>query len=159
VGAVQSATAARDAAERSVRAAETALATERANRTRTEGMLRDAETTIRDLREKLATANQNLHGVQAELAAERQAHQVADDDVIRPAVSEAASIVAPIRDATVPVVRRPVGRPRKIMIASSVGNSIRSPEKHKNTTKDGSKKTSQHADDQEPVQWWVEGWK
>jgi hypothetical protein len=122
-------------------------------------MLRDAETTIRDLREKLATANQNLHGVQAELAAERQAHQVADDDVIRPAVSEAASIVAPIRDATVPVVRRPVGRPRKIMIASSVGNSIRSPEKHKNTTKDGSKKTSQHADDQEPVQWWVEGWK
>jgi chromosome segregation ATPase len=57
----QSAMVAKDAADRKMRAAESALATERSARVRSEGMLRDAEATIRALRQKLATANQNLH--------------------------------------------------------------------------------------------------
>src|SRR6185437_16250095 len=46
------------ATARSARAAESALATERATRTRIEGMLRDADATVHDLRQKLAAANQ-----------------------------------------------------------------------------------------------------
>src|ERR1019366_351118 len=118
IAGAQSAMTARDTAERNMRAAETALATERATRTRTEGMLRDAAATIRDLREKLATANQTIHTMRAELAAERLARPNADDTALPPiAVQE--TVVATVRDAAVPVIRRPVGRPRKTAIAET----------------------------------------
>ena len=105
-------TTAMDAAERTVRAAETALATERATRSRTEGMLRDAEATIKDLREKLATANHNLHAARVERAVERQVHQMADDEPIA-----APEIAAPTdrQETAVPKVRRPRGRPHKVV--------------------------------------------
>jgi hypothetical protein len=188
VAAAQSIMAAKDTAERSVRAVEATLATERATRVRTEGMLRDAEATIRDLRDKLATANQNLRGVQAERAAEREAHQVPDDDVIRSAVSASVPVVAPIRDATVPVVRRPRGRPGKVAAAPEVmataspmettAPTLRRPvgrprklavmpsnqPPSKATTTAERPKAAKPVKpveiaDSEPVQWWLPGWR
>jgi hypothetical protein len=124
VAAAQSAMAAKDTAERSVRAAEAALATERATRIRMEAMLRDAEVTVRDLREKLATANQNFRDVQAESDAERNAHQVADD-AAQPVVAVPQTVAVPTRDAAAPTARRPVGRPRKIVTAEAILTPIR----------------------------------
>jgi hypothetical protein len=204
VNASQSAMVARDAAERKMRAAESALATERSARVRSEGMLRDAEATIRALREKLATANQNLHTMQAELSAERLLGQKAGDGMI--VVPE--TMVPTIREDGSPVVRRPVGRPRKIAAAQPVratitpseaplaivspnvdaaGAIVKRPvgrprktvvvepiqmlERQSRKLKASSRVTTPFAgkttlkdrqrahDDQEPVQWWVEGWR
>jgi hypothetical protein len=203
INAAQSAMAAKDAAERSVRAAESALANERAARARIEGMLRDAEATVRDLREKLAAAHQTLRGTQAELATDRQARSSEDDAVI--VMPEAAT---PIRKTEIPVIRRPVGRPRKATMAEmdqtpakppekplairdgtiplnvdAVGQAVRRPVGRprkmvvveptskvmtppkkgqvsgKRAAKSVQKIKDRDADDQEPVQWWVEGWK
>ena len=193
VSAAQSAMMAKDTAERNMKAAESTLATEKATRLRTEGMLRDAEATIRDLREKLATANQSLHLVQAELAAERQARPIADgtavaavalDEITAPTAPEPVVPIArrpvgrprktlvvdwgeasllPIRERQVvvanatPTVRRPVGRPRKITVAQPVGESGSPSEMPNALAKGGTKNISKYTDDQEPVQWWVEG--
>ena len=193
IAAAQSAMAASDTAERTMRAAEKALAAERANRARTEGMLRDAETTIRDLREKLATVNQALHGSQAELVAEREAHRVADDEPIeapeiaaptdrqetaapkvrrpvgRPRKIAAAKIgqesMTPlaesqvIRNAGAPAARRPVGRPRKMAAIHPIEKQANPPRKAPTLGKSATGIASSRADDQEPIQWWVEGWK
>jgi hypothetical protein len=203
VAAAQSAMATKDTAERSVRAAEAALASERAARVRTEGMLRDAEATIRDLREKLASANQTLRGVQTELVAEHQAREVAYDTV-RPVITAPETVVATVRDVAMPTVRRPVGRPRKIVTAESilkpirqsieaqasreveagstqhaggpsvrrqvgrprkmtaaqpVEKPVRPPRKAQMPGKAITKMPSSRADDQEPIQWWIDGWK
>jgi hypothetical protein len=201
ISAAQSAMTARDAAERTMRAAETALATERATRVRTEGMLRNAETTIRDLRAKLGTANQNLHGVRAELGAERQARQNVGDGVV--AAPETA--VVPARDVAAPTVRRPVGRPRKIGVVApvealivpsdgsrsslkneappnqhaaaptlrrpvgrprktAVAQPVEKPIKPSKKAQASAKVVRRNAvssrdDDQEPIQWWIKGWK
>jgi hypothetical protein len=195
VNAAQSAMTAKDTAERTMRAAETALATERATRVRTEGMLRDAEATIRDLREKLATANQTIHTMRAEISAERQTRPKADD-ATQPAMAVHETVVATVRDAIAPTVRRPVGRPRKAAVVETakapiwpmtqrqvIGNNdatpvmrrpvgrprktvvvlaeqpIRPTKKPQATARPVTKRASQQTDDQEPVQWWVEGWK
>jgi hypothetical protein len=203
VNAAQSAMVARDTAERKMRAAEAALVAERATRTRIEEMLRDAEATIRDLREKLATANQKLHSMQAELATERAARSSAEDRVVvmpeamvptipkgglpvirrpvgRPRKILAAQpvqtmttpsekpqvIVSPIVDGAGQIVKRPVGRPRKVVVEPSE-TLITQP---KNPSVSGKSVTAiparakqrdqrRRTDDQEPVQWWVEGWK
>jgi hypothetical protein len=160
VSAAQSAIAARDIAERSMRAAESASTSERANRARIEGMLRDAETTIRDLREKLATANQTT---QVERAAERLNRQSADEGLI--VASEAT--VPTARDSGWPVVKRPVGRPRKMVDAEPIQASAKPSEEAqasgeataKLAGKMAKEDRGRRADDQEPVQWWVEGWK
>jgi hypothetical protein len=160
VAAAQFAIAARDAAERSVRAAESALASERAARGRVEGMLRDAEATIRDLREKLATANQTM---QVERAAERLNRQSADDGLI--VVPEA--MVPTVRDGGLPVVKRPVGRPRKVAVVEPFQASTKPSEEAQASGKATAKLAGKMAKedrgrrtyDQEPVQWWVEGWK
>jgi hypothetical protein len=189
VSTAQSAIAARETAERSARAAESALISERGNRARIEGMLRDAETTIRDLREKLATANQTM---QVERAAERLNRQSADDEVnvasevmvptvrddglpvverpvgtsrkialAQPAptmispVDEPLAIVSPTVGAVAPASRRPVGRPRKMVVVEPIS-------KVKFRTKEAKQQQTlgnRGADIQEPVQWWVEGWK
>ena len=172
------------------------MATERATRVHTEGMLRDAEATIRDLREKLATANQTIHTMGAELAAERLARPK-PDDATRPAMAIHETVVATVRDAAVSIIRRPVGRPRKIvavvesaeapiwpmaqpqLIREDAASAVRRPvgrprkitvvqplekpirptKKPQPTAKAVTKKSNQQTDDQEPVQWWVEGWK
>jgi hypothetical protein len=203
VAAAQSAMATKDGAERSMRVAEAALATERATRVRTEGMLRDAQATIKDLREKLATANQNLRGMQSELDAEREARPT-DDAAPGPAIAMPETVMAPVRDVAVSTVRRPVGRPRKTVVVGpvpmlimhldessaspghktppnqnaivqtirrSVGRPrktavvlpvqkpITPPTKAQAPIKPITKKATSRADDQEPIQWWIEGWK
>ena len=203
VAAAQSAIAAQDTAERSARAAESALASERAARGRVEGRLRDAEATIRDLREKLAMANQTIHATQAELTAERLNRQKADDGVIavaeakvqtvrggglpvvkRPVgrprkvalaqppptmigpVEEPQARVSPNVDAVVSTFRRPVGRPRKLVVAEPISAHLTQPKKAQvsdevmtNAAKPKQQDQRRRADDQEPVQWWVEGWR
>jgi hypothetical protein len=199
VNAAQSAMVAKEAAERKMRAAESVLANERAGRIRTEGMLRDAEATIRDLREKLATANQNLHTTQAELSAERLVSQAAVDGmivvpgtmvptiredrspVIRRPVGRPRKIVAaqPVQTMTMPsekplavvspnadvagaIVRRPVGRPRKVVVAQPTQTPIKQSRSEAAAKSAGGvtqKDQGRRTDDQEPVQWWVEGWK
>jgi hypothetical protein len=159
VAAAQTAIAARDIAERSTRAAETAFTSERANRARIKGMLRDAETTIRDLREKLATANQTM---QVEKAAERLNRQSADDEVIVPEAK-----LQTVRDGKLAVVKRPVGRPRKLALVQPAPAMIRPVEEAQESDEAGAgsggrmakKDRGRRIDDQEPVQWWVEGWK
>jgi hypothetical protein len=204
LSAAQSAIAARDVAERSTRAAETALTSERANRARIEGMLRDAETTIRDLREKLATANQTM---QVERAAERLNRSTDDGVIVEP-----EAIAPTVRDGGLPVVKRPVGRLHKVPLAQPVPTMIRPGEEppvirnetvppNVNNVASASRRPvgiprklvavepiqalaepsgkaqasgnavarltgsvsqkdrGQRPDDQEPVQWWVEGWR
>jgi hypothetical protein len=210
VVAAQSAIAARSNAERTLASTETALATERSARDRTNRALQDAEATIRDLREKLATANQTLNMVQAEMAAERLARPEAEDalrsviaarEVVAPPIQDASvpmvrrpvgrprktamaqpieTIITPPKkplvlregipanqdEAAVPIIRRPVGRPRKIVVVEPIETSARQPGKSSASGKNVAKKTNkpkkverQSADDQEPVQWWVEGWR
>jgi multidrug efflux pump subunit AcrA (membrane-fusion protein) len=188
INAAQSAIVAKDIAERSARASEAALATERAARARIEGMLKDVEATVRDLREKLATANQTIKSTQIELSAERLAKSSVDDGV-----GVVPEVDAPIdRDGGLPVVRRPVGRPRKTTIMDTVQTMITPPEtplgireeaippdtdaavpiirrpvgrprKAQGVAKAAKKPTqkvsNRHSNDQEPVQWWIEGWK
>jgi hypothetical protein len=196
IAATYSAAAAKDTAERAMRAAETALAAERTTRRRTKGMLRGAEATIRDFREKLATANHDLQTIRA---ADRLAGQEADD-VPLPAMAVEETVMATARDAAVPIIRRPVGRPRKVAVkepikvsneprilqdgrappnrdataptgrrpvgrprkaamVQPVGEPIGPSGKPLASAEIGTKKTDQQTDDQEPVQWWVEGWR
>jgi hypothetical protein len=199
VNAAQSAMVARDVAERKMRAAEAALVAERGNRTRIEEMLRDAEATIRDLREKLATANQNLHTMPAELATERAAKSSADDrvvvvpeatvptiskgglPVIRRPVGRPRKILAvqpvqtmtppsekplvtvsPVVDASAPPARRPVGRPRKTVVEQPSHTTTKPSGKAQLSGSDHKPKQmvrNRGGDDQEPIEWWVEGWK
>jgi hypothetical protein len=194
VKAAQSAMVVKDAAERSSRAAESALASERAARARVEGMFRDAEATIRDLREKLAAANHALHATEAELGAERQTHLTVEDQIVVtkevdaptirevalptvrksvgrprkiPAVEPAQAITTPLKmpqastdheEAVVPVIRKPVGRPRKVT-APEVQTPFNSVKNSTASAKVVTKKTTNRTEDEEPVQWWVEGWK
>jgi len=173
VSAAQTAIAARDIAERSMRAAESALTSERANRARIDGMLRDAETTIRDLREKLATANQTM---QVEKAAERPNRQSTNDGVIVEPTRNAPTV----RQSGLPVVKRHVGRPRKVTVAQPAPAMIWPVEEPLAIREAVSaNKNEAHVpiirrpvgrprrtaevnpiiDDQEPIQWWVESWK
>jgi hypothetical protein len=166
-------------------------------------MLRDAEATIRDLREKLGAANQNLHGVRAELVAERLAGQEADDGlivvpeamvpttrenelpVVRRPVGRPGKIVAvqPVQTKTTPsekllaigspnidvagaIVRRPVGRPRKIVVEpiQTSAKQSRTPQAFGRAVTNQAEQPKQKvgnrgADDQEPIQWWVQGWR
>jgi hypothetical protein len=196
ISAAQSAMTAKDIAERTMRAAETALATERATRARTEGRLREAEATIRDLREKLATANQTIHTMRAELAAERLTRPKANDAPL-PTIAVHETVMATVPGVIAPIVRRPVGRPRKAAVvetaqapiwpmtqpqvirdagAPAVRRPVGRPRKtavvHKPVGKPDTSSVTPQApakvvkknapsrpDDQEPVQWWVEGWK
>jgi hypothetical protein len=120
VGAAYSAIAAKDAAERTVKAAEAAVTAQRAARDRSDRALLEAEATIRDLRAKLATAHQALQAAQAELAAERQARPKAIE--ASPTAIMAPESTAPTdrEEAAVPKVRRSVGRPRKLAATSEV---------------------------------------
>lgn len=72
VCAAQSAVAAKDAAERNMRAAESALATERATRVRTEEMLRDAETTLSSLRPGAVRSKPSWHAVISRIQSSEQ---------------------------------------------------------------------------------------
>jgi hypothetical protein len=79
-------------------------------------MLRETEATIRDPREKLATANQNFLTMPAELFAKRQAREKENDaEMVVP-----EPMVPMIREGGLPVVKRPVGRPRNIVAVQPI---------------------------------------
>jgi hypothetical protein len=109
--------AAKITAERTLIATESALATEKAGRERGERLLREAQATIRELQARLDTAVHGLQAMQVELAAERQARQMAEE-TIRAAVT---TTPAEVRGEAAPVVRRPVGRPRTNIVAQPRG--------------------------------------
>ena len=131
IAAAQSAVAAKANAERAMRAAELALTLERGNRVRVEAILRDADAMVRDLREKLAAANQDLRTVRAELAALLPANDFANDRPNDGAADAPAGAIAAGRDGEHPVAKRPVGRPRKTVetIAPIVRRPVGRPRK------------------------------
>src|ERR1700686_1628233 len=86
-------------------------------------MLRDAEVTIRDLREKLAVAHQTIHGMQTEVAAERQVRQKENDAVMMGREGAPPTV----RESGSQVVRRPVGRPRKATVVGEMAQTSTMP--------------------------------
>src|ERR1019366_8051754 len=66
-------------------------------------------------------------------------------------------------DAAGPIVRRPVGRPRKAMMATDPSPTFtKLSGKAQMSGKAQKPKQIVHnrgGDDQEPIQWWVEGWR
>jgi hypothetical protein len=61
-------------------------------------------------------------------------------------------------NAVVPANRKSVGRPRKVT-APEVQTLFKAVKNHAAPAKVVTKKATNRTDDQEPVQWWVEGWK
>ena len=64
-------------------------------------------------------------------------------------------------DTAIPTVRRPVGRPRKIVIVEPIKTLVTPSKKVRvfgKVDKPMQKVSNRGDDDQEPVQWWVEGW-
>ena len=115
IEAARSAAARKVAVERSLAATESALATEKAARDRSDRALREAQATISHLQVKLDAAAETA---KAELAAERQVRQKAE---------------------TAPRQARKMEAPTK-----AISPKVRT--------------ASPSANDQMPVQWWVEGW-
>jgi hypothetical protein len=77
------------------------------------------------------------------------------------------AIISPTVYAAGRIVRRPVGRPRKVVVVTPSPTLVTPPKKAPvpgrpvigKTDKPKQKISNRSADDQEPVQWWVEGWK
>jgi hypothetical protein len=84
VDAARSAAARKVAVDRTLAAIESAFTTEKAARERFERSLREAQATINHLQRKLDATAQGLEAAKAELAAERQARQKAENDWRRP---------------------------------------------------------------------------
>jgi hypothetical protein len=81
--------------------------------------------------------------------------------VITPSKTPPAT-VSPNVDGAGAIVRRPVGRPRKMVVAEPTPTSTRPSGKVQFSGKADKPKQvvrNRGADDQEPVQWWIEGWK
>jgi hypothetical protein len=149
--AARSATARTLHAERALAATGQALVTEKAARARSDRVQAEAQVTARDLQVRLDAAVLALETTRSELAAERQAHQKTEA-ALRDAIAERRHLAEPEPPAAA-VVRRPVGRPRKI-VANAAAPSVTRP-----ADAPKGKLRRVPADSQEPVQWWVEGWK
>jgi hypothetical protein len=161
LSAAHSAIAAKDAAERNLKATEATTAAQRAARDRSDRTLHEAEATIRELRAKLATANQTLRTAQTERETEYQAK--AGIVEITPAtvtVEIAATIDS--RGSVATKVRRPVGRPRKLVTAppGQLSGIMDAANKRRPSVVKSEKAANQvKPGDSEPVQWWVPGWR
>lgn len=150
----RSAIAARSAAERTLAATESALAVERASRERGDRALKEAQATIRELRDMLETAGQEVQRLKAERAQQDEARRQKED---RMAVTAAPSL-GPIPGGDASVPKRGRGRPRKIVqpltetasvkIASATHMVFHKPAKSQAPRK-------AYSQDQEPVQWWL----
>ncbi len=114
-----------------VQSLRTELAAEKIAHERSEQALRDAQSTISSLTEKLHGAQQALTTVKAELATERQKAQEASREPIAAATIKARANV----DQPVETVRRPVGRPGKQPVVQTVDQPVRKPS-------------------EKPVKWW-----
>jgi hypothetical protein len=165
VEAARFATAAKVTAQRTLIATESALTTEKAARERGDRALREAQAMINHLQTGSATAVQSLETAKAELEAERQARRKAEA-ALREAMT-AREFTAPACPDEAPVapIRRPVGRPRKVLVAQP--DELPPPALARVNGKTASGKVSAvraaprpsaPADNQEPVQWWVAGW-
>jgi hypothetical protein len=167
VEAARSAAARKLIAERTLVATEASLAAEKAARDRSERTLRDAQSTIRDLQGRLDAAVQRLETATAELGAERQVRQKTED-ALREAISRQEVAGAANRDEVmISTDQRPVGRPRKTALVQSVEASNKPAGKAPGAAKAVRKKVAplldgkgrrRLADEQKPIQWWVEGW-
>jgi hypothetical protein len=143
VEAARTAHAAQAQAERGQRAVEAVLINERSISDRTQRDAREAWVTMQDLRAKLALANQTAEAVQTQLAQERQARIAAEQ--ARSATPASAAVgeigIAP----SDPPAKRRRGRP-----PGKGDTSVpRQP---------APKTRKSYAANQEPVQWWTEGW-
>jgi hypothetical protein len=106
------ATATKITAERTLVATEAALTAEKVARERGTRALQDAQVTIRELQGKLDTAVQALQAVQAELAAERQARQMAEDNA-RAALTVDQTTPVEGREETSPTARKKIAGTRQ----------------------------------------------
>ncbi len=173
VEAARFATAAKLSAERTIVAAGTACATEKAARDRADRALREARATIDHLQAKADAASRDLDALKAELEAERRARQQAECGL-----REARQVLATNRrdtgiaaspdlceEAAVSTIRRPIGRPRKIMAVSVPASSepietAIAPNKGVGA-KAGRLRAptrSVPVSEPQPVEWWVAGW-
>jgi hypothetical protein len=143
VEAVGAAHAAQARAEHGRRAAEAALINEKSVSDRAQRNAREAWATVQDLRTKLAQADQTGETLQTQLAQARQAQITAEQE------STAAPAPAAIREianaaADEPLKRRRGRPPGKRDACAPPRPAL----KTRNT----------YAADQEPVQWWTDGW-
>jgi hypothetical protein len=163
----RAATAAKVAAQRAAMASEAALATEKSARERAERAFREAQATINLLQSKAASAALELEAAKAQLASEREARRAADE--ARRELKTVREHVAPGTpdEAIVPPIKRPVGRPRKTPLPQPVEVVAKPAGKPPAPIKAVSGKAEKAkvkirpqppAVEQEPVQWWVEGW-
>jgi hypothetical protein len=167
VEAARSALARKTTVERTLFSTEGALASEKALRERGDRALAEAQAMVRELQTRLDAAVRNHETAEADLVAERQARQKAEA-ALRDAKAERRSV--PPADPNAPVVaivKRPVGRPRKVVAepAAAAGKypvtapRVSEPAPAKTEPQPKKSARSLPADDQEPVQWWVPGWK
>nr|WP_294552656.1 hypothetical protein [uncultured Rhodopila sp.] len=165
--AARSALARKTTLERTLFATEGALASEKAAREKGDRALAEAQAMVRDLQTRLENAVRGQETAESDLATERQARQKAEA-ALREAKAERKS-VAPNEPGApaVAIVKRPVGRPRKIPLEPTaaveinpvVAPPISEPAPAKTEPQIKKKARAEPADDQEPVQWWVPGWK
>jgi hypothetical protein len=143
-----------DAAARSLETARSELAAERQTRQSAEDALREAKTAPH------IAARTSLN--EAAVSPIRRFVGRPRKVVAVPPVSEAGRPAEAIGSAAVvPTARRPVGRPRGIEPVQPVQTSTKPVSKAVAATKMPSTKADsprQTASEQEPVQWWVEGW-
>lgn len=161
--AARTAMSAKVTAQRAALTAETALATEKTARDRAERAFREAQATTNLLQAKVASAALDLETVKTQLASEREARRAAEDALRE--LKTARERVAPAApdQAIVQPVKRPVGRPRKTPLPPLAGASAKpgAPIETVSAKTDKVKvkiRPQPLADNQEPVQWWIEGW-
>nr|WP_294522115.1 hypothetical protein [uncultured Rhodopila sp.] len=156
------ATTAKLAAQRSILEAE-------ASRDHSDRALREALAANRDLQAQLDALARGFATEKAEAAAGRQARPKADDSRREAPIVTAreAALPASHDDAVIQTIRRPVGRPRKTAAtapAPASNNTGRKAMESDEITAETAgnlqeKARNRQAAGQEPVQWWVEGWK
>ncbi len=165
--AARSALARKTNLERSLFATEGALASEKAARERGDRALAEAQATVRDLQTRLEAAQRSHETAEADLVAERQARQKAEA-ALREAKAERRRAAPATADGpVVAIVKRPVGRPRKIPVEPAVTVAKypvavpRVSDAARVKIEEPAKKKAriEPAEDQDPVQWWVPGWK
>ncbi len=165
VEAARSATARKVTADRIVAATEAALTTEKTARDRADRALRDAQATIRDLQARLEAADQRFESAKAEIAAERQSRQTADIALWAPKTAREPAAAPASRDEVISTLRRPVGRTtvtaRSVQQSTTPIKNFRASGKTGNTKAGKPRGTgrTRSADEQKPIEWWVEGWR
>jgi hypothetical protein len=125
VEAARSATAMRIRVQRVLITTESALAAEKAARDHGDRALREARAMISHLQTRLDAAAQGLETARAELAAERQARQKAEDGLREAKAAPQIAGPASRDEVAVPTIRKPVGRPRKLVAVQPVSEAGR----------------------------------